>query len=87
MRDTTVNAGYRVEHASVIPCGVEVQRFAQKASFESVRKFLWVGRIAEDKDPYTAVRGFAKAYQKNPDIRLTLYGRGEDSSCKSSKIL
>ena len=87
MRDTTVNAGYSVEHAQVIPCGVEVSRFAQKESFGPVKNFLWVGRIVEDKDPYTAVRGFAEALKKHPDLLLTVYGKGEDSAVQKLKDL
>ncbi len=77
LRDLTANAGYPVGHGSVIYCGVEVDKFARKSHYSAPNSLLWVGRLAEDKDPLTAVRGLALALVEAPGLKLDLYGRGE----------
>jgi glycosyltransferase involved in cell wall biosynthesis len=78
MRDTTARQGYPVSHARIAYCGVEADHFTRKTEYHPPRKFLWVGRLAEDKDPMTALKGFLRA-RKNTGLPLTLdiYGRGE----------
>ncbi|MDQ8193812.1 glycosyltransferase family 4 protein [Coraliomargarita sp. SDUM461004] len=78
MRDTTVKQGYPVAHAKIAYCGVETERFTRKLEYNTPRKFLWVGRLAEDKDPMTALKGFLRARQScDTPITLDIYGRGE----------
>jgi glycosyltransferase involved in cell wall biosynthesis len=78
MRDTTAKQGYPVGHGDVVYCGVETERFTRKTEYISPRKFLWVGRLAEDKDPMTALKGFLRARQAcGEPITLDIYGRGE----------
>ena len=78
MRDLTAEQGYPVDHADIVYCGVEYELFKQKMEFQPPRKFIWVGRLAEDKDPMTTIRGFLMA-RKQSDLPLCLdiYGRGE----------
>jgi len=78
MRDLTAAKGYPVQHADVIYCGVEAELFSRKQEYQPVRRLLWVGRLAEDKDPLTTVRGFAEACaQSQEDLQLDIYGRGD----------
>ncbi|GAA5482036.1 glycosyltransferase family 4 protein [Haloferula sargassicola] len=75
MRDHTVSRGWPVAHAQVIHCGIETTAFAVKTEHADFSRLLWVGRLAEDKDPLTAVRALAAC--ENPDLTLDLYGHGD----------
>jgi glycosyltransferase involved in cell wall biosynthesis len=77
LRQLTVDAGYKVAHGGVIYCGVETGKFEQKTSYGSFKKLLFVGRLSEDKDPMTAIRGVAKAREQGLDVTLDLFGKGE----------
>ncbi|WPJ96812.1 glycosyltransferase family 4 protein [Coraliomargarita algicola] len=78
MRDTTAKQGYPVSHAKIAYCGVEAERFLRKTEYNAPRKFLWVGRLAQDKDPMTALKGFLQARQSSGlPLCLDIYGRGE----------
>ncbi|MGZ0709515.1 glycosyltransferase family 4 protein [Coraliomargarita sp. W4R53] len=78
MRETTAKQGYPVSHAKVAYCGVETERFVRKTEYTAPRKFLWVGRLAEDKDPMTALKGFLRAREAcGEPLTLDIYGRGE----------
>ncbi|MFT4900759.1 MAG: glycogen(starch) synthase [Lentimonas sp.] len=78
MRRTTAGKGYPVEHAKVIHCGVEQAQFKRKTAFHPPRNFIWVGRLAQDKDPMTALKGFLEARQLSQlPLTLDIYGRGE----------
>lgn len=80
MRDHTASKGWPVEHASVIHCGIDTAAFAlrEKPADAPFTKLLWVGRISEDKDPYTAVRALHEARKQDPSLQLDLYGHGTD---------
>jgi glycosyltransferase involved in cell wall biosynthesis len=78
MRDLTAKQGYPVSHADIVYCGVETELFKQKTAYNPARKFIWVGRLAEDKDPMTALRGFLRARDASGlPLELDIYGRGE----------
>jgi glycogen synthase len=78
LRELTVARGYAVRHGEVIHCGINLEPFAAKREFQAAARFLWVGRLAADKDPLTAIQGFLKARQQTgQDLKLELYGRGE----------
>jgi glycogen(starch) synthase len=78
MRDLTAEQGYPVDHADIVYCGVEHELFIQKTEFQPPRKFIWVGRLAEDKDPMTTIRGFLMARkQSGLPLCLDVYGRGD----------
>lgn len=48
---------------------------------------LWIGRLMADKDPMTALEGFAKAAQRLPDARLVMaYGEGPMEEAVSGRI-
>ncbi len=77
MRDLTARQGYPVEHADIVYCGVEAEHFQRKTAYHPPQKFLWVGRLAEDKDPLTAIEGFclAREVALHP-LELDVYGHG-----------
>lgn len=77
LRQLTVDAGYAVQHGGVIYCGVETGKFVQKNDFSAFKKLLFVGRLSEDKDPLTAIRGVAHARENGLKVTLDLYGKGE----------
>jgi len=78
LRDLTVSRGYPVAHGEVIHCGIHLEPFAQKQDFAPPRRLLWVGRLAADKDPLTAIHGVLQARaQSGVALTLDLYGRGE----------
>ena len=78
MRDLTAEQGYPVDHADIVYCGVEHELFKRKTEFQPPRKFIWVGRLAEDKDPMTTIKGFLMARkQSGLPLCLDVYGRGE----------
>ena len=77
MRNLTVDKGYPVAHADVIYCGVESELFKKKKTYPPVERFIWVGRLAEDKDPLTTIRGVIKARNElGKSLTLDIYGRG-----------
>lgn len=86
MRDLTANKGYPVQHADVVYCGVEAADFARKREYRKPLKYIWVGRLAEDKDPLTAIRGFIRAREGlGMAMELHVYGKGEDAYAQQLK--
>jgi glycosyltransferase involved in cell wall biosynthesis len=78
MRDLTASKGWPVRHADVIHCGIETAAFPVKQDYSQFKKLLWVGRLAEDKDPLTAVRALAAARRNGlTQLTLDLYGHGD----------
>jgi glycosyltransferase involved in cell wall biosynthesis len=78
MRDLTASRGWPVAHASVIHCGIDTAAFAVKQDHARFEKLLWVGRLAEDKDPLTALRALAAAHRAgHGHLTLDLYGHGD----------
>ena len=74
LRNLTQNKGYPVGHGDVIYCAVDVPAFARKKTCQPLQRLLWVGRLAEDKDPLTAIRAVARS--RDSDLRLDLFGKG-----------
>ncbi len=78
MRDLTASKGWPVTHAEVIHCGIETTAFPVKPDHTRFEKLLWVGRLSEDKDPFTAVRALAAARRSgHTQLTLDLYGHGD----------
>jgi glycosyltransferase involved in cell wall biosynthesis len=78
MRDLTASKGWPVSHADVIHCGIETAAFPVKQDHSRFEKLLWVGRLAEDKDPLTAVHALAAARGSGlTQLTLDLYGHGD----------
>lgn len=78
MRDLTASKDWPVAHAGVIHCGIDTAAFAVKPEHSRFDKLLWVGRLAADKDPLTAIRALAAAHRAGLNhLTLDLYGHGE----------
>lgn len=78
MRNLSATKHPAVAHASVIHCGINTAAFAIKHVHSRFEKLLWVGRLAEDKDPLTAIRALAAArHTGHPQLTLDLYGHGD----------
>ena len=74
LKRITIEKGYALEHAAVIHCGIETAKFAQRPAGERFSRLLYVGRLAEDKDPLCAVRAMKSL---PPHFTLAIYGRGD----------
>ncbi len=80
MRDLSAGKNWPVSHGAVIHCGIETHSFAVKADHSGFTRLLWVGRLAEDKDPLTAVRGLAAAHRHGlTHLTLDLFGKGDEA--------
>ena len=78
MRDLTASKGWPVAHGGVIHCGIDTAAFEVKGGHAGFSRLLWVGRLAEDKDPLTAVRAVAAARQAGlAELELDLFGHGD----------
>jgi glycosyltransferase involved in cell wall biosynthesis len=77
MRDFTASRNWPVGHAHVIHCGIDTTAFSVKPSHERFNRLLWVGRMNDDKDPFTAIRALAEVHKRGlTDLTLDLYGGG-----------
>jgi glycosyltransferase involved in cell wall biosynthesis len=79
LKHITMEKGYPLAHAAVIYCGIDTKKFALREANERFTRLLYVGRLADDKDPLTAIR----ALKKLPaHFTLSLYGRGDEDYTK-----
>ena len=77
MRDLSATNHPCVAHGSVIHCGIDTAAFTVKQDYSGFAKLLWVGRLAADKDPLTAIRALAAAHRAGlTNLTLDLYGHG-----------
>jgi glycogen(starch) synthase len=78
LRKITASAGFDVMHGAVIYCPVDTKKFSGVARRpdEPCKKLLWVGRLAEDKGIFTALRAM-KALPNGIDVHLNVFGGGD----------
>lgn len=78
LRKLTAGAGFDVMHGGVIYCPVDTKKFTgeSKTSARACRNLLWVGRLAEDKGIFTALKAM-KALPADLDVRLNVFGGGD----------
>jgi glycogen(starch) synthase len=78
LRKITASAGFDVMHGAVIYCPVDTKKFTGLARprEHACKDLLWVGRLAEDKGIFTALRAI-KALPPATDIHLNVYGGGD----------
>ena len=78
--ELTAAKGYQVGHGAVIYCPVNTLRFCGEPipASRPLRKLLSVGRLAEDKGVFTAIKAMA-AVQGKFAGELNIYGKGEAS--------
>ena len=78
LRELTAQQGYDVMHGGVIHCPVDTRHFQGAAVTRPPIKWLWVGRLAEDKGILTALR--ALLLIKNSFAgELHVFGKGDDA--------
>jgi glycosyltransferase involved in cell wall biosynthesis len=77
LRSLTAAAGWPVEHGAVIYCGIDVARFAVRPDEDRCDRLLYVGRLADDKDPLTALRAVARLRAAGHPVTLDLCGGGD----------
>lgn len=75
MRDKLISLGAREEIISVIPYGVNVNKFHSDISKKKMNTFLAVGRFTEKKSPMSTIRAFAKVKVQIPDVQLIMIGK------------
>src|ERR1700733_4481559 len=79
---------FGVRRSKVIPNGIDAQvvrqRAAEKISLPSDRYFISVGRLTEQKDVATALRGFAIAKQSGMAQQFLIAGDGEQRAMLQS---
>lgn len=77
LRELTAQQGYDVMHGGVIHCPVDTLQFQGDPVVRPPRKWLWVGRLAEDKGILTALRALLLT---EPAFKgeLHVYGRGDE---------
>jgi glycosyltransferase involved in cell wall biosynthesis len=74
LKELTREKGYNVGHAAVIYCGTQTERFARREPNARFTRLLYVGRLADDKDPVTAIRAMKHLPES---FTLALYGKGD----------
>lgn len=77
LRSLTAAAGWPVQTAEVIHCGVETGRFVRRPDSDRFQRLLYVGRLTDDKDPLTALRALAQLRSEGLPLTLDLYGSGD----------
>ena len=78
LRELTAQQGYDVGHGSVIHCPVDTDHFSGTPALREPRRWLWVGRLAEDKGIHTALRALALLKDAFQGV-LSIYGKGDAS--------
>lgn len=78
LRTLTSDVGYSVDHAAVIYCPVDLERFKCVAvpTVRDIRNLLYVGRLAEDKGIMTALRAMVRVKGRFQG-ELHVYGKGD----------
>lgn len=78
LRKLTASAGFDVMHGAIIYAPVNTKMFQGevKPASAPLRKLLWVGRLAQDKGIFTALKAMALVKGKFPGD-LHIYGKGE----------
>ena len=77
MAEALVALGARRECLHVIPCGVDLERFAGADPGRAPAVFVATGRFVAKKTPHATLRAFAKAAAAVPEARLVMIGDGE----------
>ncbi|HYE31637.1 MAG TPA: glycosyltransferase family 4 protein [Methylomirabilota bacterium] len=79
LKAATLNAGFRVGHASVIHPGVKVDQFMHeiRPMGAPVQKLLTVAKLDDRSGVLTAVEALKQLRDRNSKASLTIVGRGE----------
>ena len=80
IKKSLVQSGVANERITVLPIRPELEAFLQMKHDNTPPEtctFLYVGRLAEEKDIFRILKSFKMLYAKYPAIRLRLVGDGE----------
>lgn len=70
-----------------IPYGIDIETFHMNGPNERKKRFVACGRFVSKKGPQLTIKAFAKVYQHDPEVTLTMIGDGELlSECKQLAI-
>jgi glycogen(starch) synthase len=78
LRELTAEKGYDVMHGGVIHCPVDTNLFHGAPVKRPPVKWLWVGRLAEDKGILTALRAL-QLLKSSFTGELHVYGKGDET--------
>jgi len=77
MRERAIELGCPPKKLITFTVGIDLNKFKFKRREPgSTINFLYIGRLVEKKGVIYGIRAFAKSYQKNKNIRMTLIGDG-----------
>ncbi len=78
LRDSTAAEGFKVQHAAIIYCPLNIEKFSAKPRPAShpLQRLLYAGRLNEEKGIMTALRAMTFVRDKFAG-HLSVYGRGE----------
>lgn len=73
----------------VIPNSIDKQfmEIYKKYSDKKIKKFIASGRLSPQKNYPLMIRAFAKAYEKNPSITLSIYGKANEHKAQYENYL
>jgi len=85
LREQYISRGLSVGHGEVIHWGIDPDKFKHERKFQSGHiKFLFVGRICEDKGLHTIIEAFIHLKKRlNQKCSLTIVGREESREYKN----
>lgn len=66
------------ERAVILPNPVHVSSLSHYEVAQNVQHIISVGRLCKQKNHVTLIKAFAKAFKKNNNLRLTIYGEGPE---------
>ena len=84
LRDTLIAGGVR--HAAalpVLPPALDPSGLQVKQQFQPVRKFIWAGRLVQEKGPALALAAAARLKARGVALQLDFYGIAEPSERKA----
>jgi colanic acid/amylovoran biosynthesis glycosyltransferase len=83
MRHKIIALGASAEKVSVVPCGVNVNKFFPTHQLKQ-KTFLAVGRFVDKKGPMLTIKAFHGVWKGHPDARLIMVGKhtGLYDECK-----
>jgi glycosyltransferase involved in cell wall biosynthesis len=76
MKTRLVQLGASADKISVIPCGINVDKFLPAKEKNANPTFIAVGRFASKKAPHITIKAFHKVWLNHPSAHLVMIGGG-----------
>lgn len=79
LKQITRAAGYPVDHAAVIHCPVDTEKYhgSVKPATMALKRLLYAGRLSEDKGVLTALQAMMLLKNRSR-VTLSIYGKGDE---------